>query len=90
MMLKGLLDPVGAGLVGSELGDLIGTPEGNAVGVRVGLGATGLGAFETTFIGGLAGLYLLIVGARVSVAKVRPWRCIISGFSDGDKVESVI
>ena len=89
MTLKGLRDPVGVALVGSELGDLMGVAEGATVGTRDGLGATGFGAFENAVSGGLIGLYLLIVGATVPSAKVRPDRCI-SGFSDGVCVESVL
>ena len=53
---------------------MMGIEEGKTVGERDGLGATGLGAFENALIGGLIGLYLLIVGATVSVARVRPDR----------------
>lgn len=87
MILKGLRDPVGDTLVGSAL-VLLGFGEGTPAGAFVGgLLTTGLGGFETMFIGGLTGLYLLIVGATVSETKVRPDRC--SGvLSDGDKIES--
>lgn len=66
----------------------MGVAEGSTVGTRDGLGATGFGAFENAVSGGLTGLYLLIVGATVSVAKVRPDRCI-SGYSDGESVLSL-